>query len=183
MSTTSTLLTDDAAGADFETAAEEKRITAFRAQRMWRDKPLAWTITRETLYFWLRVPAPRLPDPVREAYAAAKEAEGSAGHAALLQRANELFAVFQDESGPDNSYYRNALIILYLAANQSEDWQSMTNNRIRFLNAIEKWAEEHVGVGEMTLVAQATDELIADAEANRAIPRPKDSARNDESGN
>ena len=175
MTTTPALLTDDSSGAEtIETAAADRRADAFRAQRTWHDLPLLWTITRETLYFWLRVPAPRLPDPVREAYAAAKEADGTADHPALLQRANDLYAEFQAESGPDNSYYRNAIIILYLAVHRSEDWQSFSSDRQRFLNAIEAWADKSIKPGQMVEVSQVTDQLIADAEANRAIPKPKD---------
>jgi hypothetical protein len=177
------LLTDDTAGAELESAAGEIRATAFRAQRMWHATPLLWTITRETLYYWLRTPAPRLPEAVRAACAAAQAALDSAEYPVLLQRANDMLADAQSESGPDNSYYRNAIIILYLAAHQSADWQSMTHDRRRFLNAVEAWADDHIQPSEMLALSEVTNQLQEDAAATQAIHRPKSSRGADEMGN
>lgn len=178
-----TLLTDDTAGAEIEDAAAATRTAAFHAQRMWHDLPLLWTITRSTLYYWLRTPAPRMPDAVRMAVEAAQAAVGSAEHAALTQHANALHAEFQTDTGAHQAYYRNAVIILYLAAHQSADWQDLTSNRAKFLTQIEAWADEHIAPGEMLELADITNQLIADSEATRAIHRPKTPTREADAGN
>jgi|GEM_PF-1970474 len=167
------LLTDDTTGLDLDAAAETHRAAAFRAQHTWHDFPLRWTITTETLYYWLRTPAPRLPEAVLAAFQAAKEAEGTAAHATLQQQAADLFEQHRAAAGPDNSFYRNATIILYLAAHRSKDWQHLTHSRPLFLIAVEEWADEHIHSSELTELARVTNQLIADAESTRAIPRPR----------
>lgn len=167
------LLTDDQTGLDLEAAAESTRAAAFRAQLTWHDLPLRWTITTETLYYWLRTPAPRLPAVVMDAFQAAKDAEGTAEHAALQQTAADLFEAHRATAGPDNSFYRNATIILYLAAHRSKDWQHLTHSRPLFLIAVEEWADEHIQSAELPELARITNQLIADAESTRAIPRPR----------
>ena len=170
-----TLLTEDTTGADdFETKAVERRAEAFRAQLTWKDIPLLWTITRETLYFWLRIPMPRLPESVNAAYAAAREADGTAEHPALLDRANKLFEAFQEKLGPDNSRYLNALILLYLMTHHKGDWRAFKTDREQFLERIEEWSDENVAAGQMAEVWQITNQVIADAESTKAIVQPKD---------
>ena len=169
----STLLTDDTTGIDYEAAAETKRGEAFRAQHTWHDFPLRWTITTETLYYWLRTPAPRLPDAVLAAFQAAKDATGTAAHAALQQQASALFEQHSATAGPDNSFYRNAMIILYLAAHRSQDWQPFTHSRHLFLIEIETWADAHIHSTELPELARITNQLVSEAESTRAIPRPR----------
>lgn len=176
------MLTDDTTSEEFEKAATEQRAEAFRSKHYWRDTLLLWTITRESLYFWLRTPAPRLSSEAREAVAAAQAAKGQSNEVELTRMANGLIAESAAENGPDNSYYRNATIVLYLAAHTSEDWQRCTHDRKRFLIMVEKWVDEHVTTSEMTEVAEVTNALIKDAESTRAIHRPSGKT-SEESGN
>lgn len=181
MNPATVLLTDDTTGLDLEAAAETTRAAAFRAQHTWHDLPLRWTITAETLYYWLRTPAPRLPTVVMDAFRAAKEAEGTADHAALQAAASALFEQHSATAAPDHAFYRNATIILYLASHRSKDWQHLTHSKPLFLIAVEEWADANIHSSELQQLAAITNQLITDAESTRAIPRPR--AESPESGN
>ena len=175
------LLTDDTTGSDYEAAAETQRAAAFRAQHTWHALPLRWTITTETLYYWLRTPAPRLPAAVMDAFRAAKDAEGTAAHATLQAAASALFEQHSATAAPDHSFYRNATIILYLAAHRSKDWQHLTHSKPLFLIAVEEWADVNIQSPELQDLAAIPNQLVLEAESTRAIPRPR--AESPELGN
>lgn len=179
MTTDSTLLTDDAPDHVVEAAAEKARKDAFNGVLAWRDQPLVWTASRAGLFDFLRIPAPVLSQGTLAAISAARAAEGAPEGLALQDRANELF---QAETGGSTGHVRNATIILWLAAHQPKDWRGLAHDRAKMLEAIDEWTDGNVGSGEIHELAEITNKLLSDADATRAISRPKNT-NPDEEGN
>lgn len=170
------ILADDESDIAVEQQAERQRITAFQAAHKWRDIPLRWTSSRASRYLWLKLPSPRLEEETLAALRASREAPDDA---ALQRRANELY---QRDTAGDQSHYHNATIILYLAANEPQAWKDFAHDKTRFIDAIEKWTDDHVAPGEIFELAEVTNQLIAAAESTRAIVRPSHRGE-DEQGN
>lgn len=174
-----TLLTDDQPDHVIEAAAVTERRDAFRAAYHWHDLPLKWTSSRASLFDFLRIPAPVLSEETLSAIRAARAAEGTPEESALQARADALFSA---ETGGSTGHFRNATLILWLAAHEPKDWQPFVHDRPRFLTAIDEWVDEHVATGEIQDLAEVTNKLLADADATKAIMRPQH--RNpDEEGN
>lgn len=164
------LLTDDAPDHVVEAAAEKMRKDAFNGVLAWHDLPLLWTASRAGLYDFLRIPAPVLSQPTLDAIKAATAAEGTEESVALQERANALFTA---ETGGSTGHFRNATIILWLAAHQPKDWRSIAHDKGRLLEVIDDWTDKHVAPGEIQDLADVTNKLLSDADATRAISRPK----------
>lgn len=171
-----TLLADDESDIAVEQHAEQQRVAAFQAAHHWRGIPLRWTSSRASRYLWLKLPSVRLEEETLAALRASCEAPDDA---ALQQHANELY---QRDTAGDQSHYHNATIILYLAANEPQAWKDFAHDKARFIDAIEKWTDDHVAPGEIFELAEVTNQLIAAAESTRAIVRPSHRGE-DEQGN
>lgn len=163
------LLTDDTD--HIENEALQQRQQAFQGMINWHGKPLRWTISRASLYALLRVPLPRLSAETLAAIRAAKDDPD------LQHKAN---ALYEAETAGSDQRFRNACIILYLAANSHEAWQSFSHDRVRFLNAIETWIDDHVAPSELLELADITTRLIEQAESTRAKVRPSGNPDDDE---
>lgn len=174
------LLTDDAPDHVVEAAAEKTRKDAFTGVAAWREQPLVWTSSRAGLYDFLRIPAPVLSPATVAAINASRAAEGTDQEEALQARANKLFQA--ETGGQSTGHVRNATIILWLASHQPKDWRSLAHDRSRLLEIIDEWTDEHVSPGEVYQLAEVTNKLLSDADATRAISRPKNT-NPDEEGN
>lgn len=179
MTPTPQLLTDDSADHLVENAAITERRDAFRALHAWHELPLKWTTSRASLFDLLRVPPPTLSQATLDAMRAARAAEGTPEHEALQQHSD---ALFEADAGGNTGHYRNATIILWLAAHQPRDWQPLVHDRVKFLTVIDEWVDDHVGIGEIYDLAEVTNKLLTAADATKAVQRPQH--RNpDEEGN
>lgn len=169
------ILVDDASDLAFEQEAQKKRETAFQAAHEWHKMPLNWTSSKKMRYLWLQLPTAKLAD---ETLKAIQEAQANPKDDALKRRSDELFA--RDTAG-DNSHHYNAGIVLYLAAHESSAWRSFAHDKERFMEEVERWIADNVGMDEVFGLAEVTNRLLEDAESTRAVPRP--SHRSDDEGN
>lgn len=172
------LLTDDVPDHVVEAAAEKTRKDAFNGVLAWRDQPLLWTSSRAGLYDFLRIPAPVLSAAALAAIQASRAAEGTDQEEELQTRANELFQA--ETGGRSTGHVRNATIILWLAAHQPKDWRAIAHDRERLLESIDEWTDDNVAPGEIHDLAEITNKLLSDADATRAVSRPKNSNPEDE---
>lgn len=171
------LLTNDAPDHIVEAAAEKERKDAFTGVIAWHGVPLLWTSSRAGLYDFLRIPAPALSPATLAAIKQATAAEGTDQATALQVRADELY---QADTGGVTGHVRNATIILWLAAHQPKDWRSLAHDRARLLELIDEWVDEHVAPGEVYDLAAITNRLLKEADATRAISRPRHTNPDDE---
>lgn len=172
------LLTDDThTDQALELAAERDRKAAFQSLLTWRGHPLKWTPSRAGLYDFLRIPAPVLQLETLKAIKTAKEAPEDA---AAQQLANDLF--MRDTGGAGTGHLRNAQLILWLASHQPRDWASIAHDRPALLAKVDEWIDEHLTENDLHEVVNITNALLTQADATRAIPRPRP-ADDEESGN
>lgn len=174
-----TLLSDDAPDHVLEAVALQERKDAVHNLLSWKGFPLTWTVSRAGLYDFLRIPAPVLSEAALAAIRAAKAAEGTDEAAALQERANVLFVA---ETGGSTGHVRNAGIILWLAAHQPKDWRSIAHDKGKILEVIDAWIDDNVNPGEIGEMAEATNKLLTQADATRAVSRPQ-RTNPDEEGN
>lgn len=165
-----TLLTDDAPDHIVEAAAEKDRKDAFHGVNAWRGQPLAWTASRAGMYDFLRIPAPVLSEAALTAIKAARAAEGTDEAETLQTRANQLFVA---ETGGSTGHVRNASIILWLGAHQPKDWRAVAHDKARMLEVIDDWIDANVSPDEISDIAEVTNKLLSDADATRAVSRPR----------